>query len=74
MNTPTRINVTWHTDNFEYRVDIPEWDGGEVVLASDYDTLRQKHEKALEFIKSVADFGQFEDSKQAAKLLEELQS
>lgn len=37
MNAPTRINITWHEDESEYRVDISNWDGAEVVLASEYD-------------------------------------
>lgn len=41
MSTPERINITFYDNHgyCGYKVSKPSWDGGEVVMASDYDAL-----------------------------------
>ena len=39
-----RIRVVWRDS--QYRVNVPNWNGGEVVLAADYDSLKRELVKA----------------------------
>jgi hypothetical protein len=36
---PKRFNITWRENSASYGVSIPNFDGGEVVLASEYDKV-----------------------------------
>lgn len=66
MSTSTRITINYR-GQYGYGVSIPDWYGGEVVLASDYDKataliseltdqlnrLRVEHEEAIGILHSV---------------------
>jgi hypothetical protein len=45
----TRIYVRWVGSEGRYKVSEPSWDGGEVVMASDYDKEHAIAEAAREF-------------------------
>jgi hypothetical protein len=45
---PERINIRWDYEMCCYRVNKPNWDGGEVVDARDYDTETARLLAALE--------------------------
>ncbi len=46
MSEPKRYVVRWSDGH--YTVNVPEWDGGEVVAAEDYDRLRDERDRELQ--------------------------
>lgn len=38
---PNRFQIMWHGFHYGYRVSIPGYEGGEVVIAEAYDALRE---------------------------------
>lgn len=59
MNHKHRFTIRWVEFGTEqsagYRVSIPNFDGGEVVLAEDYDGLAQQHRKAVDTLRKAAE-------------------
>lgn len=50
MTEVRRIRVRWDAEMGCYRVNVPEWDGGEVVPAEAHDAEVERLREALRFI------------------------
>jgi len=53
--TAERIQVTWRDG--AYYVNKPSWDGGEVVMASDYDNVRSELLEAAKAVYQLIESG-----------------
>lgn len=51
MNEVFRIAIRW--DGSQYKVSKPEWDGGVMVYARDYDALEQRANRAAFLLRMV---------------------
>ena len=49
-----RYTITWRGERGAYFVSEPNWDGGEVVMASDYDALEAHlNERSAQLIEAL---------------------
>lgn len=57
-----RIDVHWDGERGAYFVSEPSWDGGTVVMASDYEALRFELSNALEYARQTMPPSEFADA------------
>jgi hypothetical protein len=50
-----RFRISWSGTNYGYVVSVPNFEGGEVVMASEYDRLRQVNKLLLDAAKDMFD-------------------